>query len=93
MLALAEAVRVRLSRPYLTSRGQLSISTSIGVCVVPCTAENPSEVLRDADAALYAAKAAGKNLVKVFDQEVTSTPDLEVTTASPIHDRAADVRS
>jgi len=92
MLALAEAVRVRLNRPYLTSRGQLSISTSIGVSVVPCTAESPSEVLRDADAALYAAKAAGKNLVKVFDQKIASTPDLAVSPASPNHDRAADVR-
>ncbi len=66
-LALAEKVRDRLNQPYQTSQGRLSASTSVGVRAGSQRNESPSELLRDADLALYAAKAAGKNHVSAFD--------------------------
>lgn len=69
-LALADAVRDRLHQPYHTSRGTLSITASVGVCVAPRVAGSASEVLREADLALYAAKASGKNRVKGFDPTI-----------------------
>jgi diguanylate cyclase (GGDEF)-like protein len=69
-IAFAEAVRDRLNQPYQTSRGRVSISTSVGVRVAPGAQTRSAEVVRDADMALYAAKAGGKDRVEVFDQKV-----------------------
>ncbi|GAA3162700.1 hypothetical protein GCM10010466_62050 [Planomonospora alba] len=66
--ATAEAERVlsAVRAPYTFDGRELYVTTSIGVLAdtAPTTA---SDALRDADLALYAAKAAGKNRVAVFD--------------------------
>jgi len=69
-LAVSQAVREELSQPYVTSRGPLSVTASIGVCLAPRVERSASEILRNADVALYAAKAAGKNCVKIFGQKI-----------------------
>jgi PleD family two-component response regulator len=51
----------------VTSAGELAISVSVGVSLTPRIEKSSSEVLRDADVALYAAKAGGKNQVRVYD--------------------------
>ena len=69
----AEMVRDRLSEPYIVSRGRMTITASVGVCVTPRVEKSSSEVLRDADLALYSAKAAGKNRVRVFDNKLNDS--------------------
>jgi diguanylate cyclase (GGDEF)-like protein len=63
----AERIRESLNRPFVTSAGELAISVSVGVSLTPRIEKSSSEVLRDADVALYAAKAGGKNQVRVYD--------------------------
>ena len=65
---LAEAIRDALNQPFVTASGTMSVSASVGVCVTPRVEQSSSEVLRDADLALYSAKAAGKNRVLSFDK-------------------------
>ncbi|MBX6752106.1 MAG: GGDEF domain-containing protein [Micromonosporaceae bacterium] len=63
----AEMIRQRLNQPFVTSAGEMAISASVGVSLTPRVEKSTSEVLRDADVALYHAKAAGKNQVRTYD--------------------------
>ncbi len=71
-VVLAEQLRQRVatlaSQPGLQAVAslRLSISCSIGVACFPQHAGTPAELIDAADRALYAAKAAGKNCVKLY---------------------------
>ena len=65
-LLLADRIRVAVAThafdlPGLPLAGGLTIS--VGVAAFPEAADNTGELVRAADAALYAAKAAGRNVV------------------------------
>ncbi|GII04196.1 putative bifunctional diguanylate cyclase/phosphodiesterase [Planobispora takensis] len=64
-LAVAERILAAVRAPYHIDGRELYMTTSIGVLAE--TATTATDALRDADLALYAAKAAGKNQVAVFD--------------------------
>lgn len=49
--SIANLIRHRLGEPYRTSGRTLSVSASVGVCVIPRVDQSSSEVLRDADLA------------------------------------------
>ncbi|MBC8504271.1 MAG: sensor domain-containing diguanylate cyclase [Chloroflexi bacterium] len=57
------------SKPVKTDRGELEISISIGVAAVTKLQSNKSNPLGIADEALYAAKSAGKNQIKIVKVE------------------------
>ena len=66
--ALAERLSALLCEPYkLTSDGvQGYVTTSIGAALFPGDGPTPAELLRNADTALYRAKALGKNCSAFF---------------------------
>jgi len=66
----AERIRQSLNRPFATSAGDMTITASVGVSLTPRVEKSSSEVLRDADVALYHAKAAGKNQVRTYGNHV-----------------------
>jgi diguanylate cyclase (GGDEF)-like protein len=70
--ALAEALWRALGSTYTIVGRELFLTTSVGVVVTDARDPplSPSDVLRDADLALYAAKAAGKNRVVVFHPDL-----------------------
>jgi diguanylate cyclase (GGDEF)-like protein len=76
-----------LRRPVLMGEGgkTLSFTASIGVTVGQYG--SPDELLRDADLALYAAKAAGKDRYAVFDASMD--PDAEDRLELEVHLSAA----
>jgi two-component system cell cycle response regulator len=65
--ARAEEIRKAIGqRPVPTSSGPISITLSLGLLLSNEWGKLPAEeLLREADAALYAAKAAGRNCVKI----------------------------
>jgi diguanylate cyclase (GGDEF)-like protein/PAS domain S-box-containing protein len=56
-----------LAEPFSISGAEFHIGASIGVSLFPRDAADADELLRHADAAMYAAKAAGRNGVTVYD--------------------------
>ncbi|APV49113.1 hypothetical protein BWI17_05120 [Betaproteobacteria bacterium GR16-43] len=65
-MQVAEKLRMELAKPYDMSSGKVArISASVGVSLFPQHGEDPEALLRAADAALYAAKREGRNLVRL----------------------------
>ncbi len=62
---LADRLRAAIAEPFGTSAGRHSTTTSVGVAM-SAPGEEPEAVLRDADAALYEAKSAGRARVEFF---------------------------
>ncbi len=64
---VAERIQQELAVPFLLGGTEAFTSASIGITVGPAGYSQPDEMLRDADAAMYAAKAGGKARYEVFD--------------------------
>ncbi|WP_203702395.1 GGDEF domain-containing protein [Asanoa iriomotensis] len=82
--AVAEQARVRLSQPFPTAYGTVTIGTSIGIKADAQASHDTSEALRDADLALYAAKAAGRNRLMVFAPALRGGPADQRSTGQPV---------
>jgi diguanylate cyclase (GGDEF)-like protein len=64
-LAVSRKLVVQLAKPYKIKKKSLEISVSIGIAIYPKHGVNAEELLRSADKAMYRAKAAGKNDVRL----------------------------
>jgi diguanylate cyclase (GGDEF)-like protein/PAS domain S-box-containing protein len=65
---VAGRVAEALAVPHAVNGTFLPGSASVGIVLVDQSYDDPSAVLRDADAAMYAAKQAGKSRTQVFDR-------------------------
>jgi len=64
---VAERIKQELTLPFNLSGHQVFTSASIGVVLSSQTQSWPDDILRDADLAMYHAKALGKARYEVFD--------------------------
>ncbi len=76
-LAVAERLRVALHRPYTLDDDRFDLTASVGVALAPTTELGDDTLLRQADIALYSAKARGRNRVEVFDADLSVAVELE----------------
>ena len=67
---LAQGIIDSLSRPYTISGTAVSIGASIGIVTSDYDDRTSDDLMRDADLALYAAKAAGKGCFRFFAPEM-----------------------
>jgi diguanylate cyclase (GGDEF)-like protein len=70
--AWAEQVRLTVRQPYRVGDQDMFISTSVGLFNTASEKRppTPAEALRDADLALYASKAAGRDRVAIFHPQL-----------------------
>ena len=61
-----------VSRPYRVAEHDLQLTASIGIVLYPGNGTDQHELLRNADAAMYHAKNAGKNGYSFFDVSMNS---------------------
>ncbi len=64
---VAERIRDVLSQPFLLAGQDYYLTTSIGIAFGTSDYNQPSDLLRDADTAMYEAKAGGRNRWVVFE--------------------------
>jgi diguanylate cyclase (GGDEF)-like protein/PAS domain S-box-containing protein len=64
----AERIRERLATPFNLSGHEVFISASIGIALNQTAAEEPDELLRNADTAMYRAKDQGRGCFELFDK-------------------------
>jgi diguanylate cyclase (GGDEF)-like protein len=67
---LADAVIQDLSRPYMIEGSHVSIGASVGIALAPDHGANADALIRNADLALYAAKADGKGVHRFYGPEM-----------------------
>mgnify|MGYP002654420481 CR=1 FL=1 len=73
--AIAKALIESVSRPYLIERTQVSIGVSVGIAVAPDDGRTDMDMTRNADLALYAAKAAGRGVHRFYDGTMHAAAD------------------
>lgn len=75
-LEVADRILEALREPFVYRRGKLSCRGSIGFAMAPEHGTDPQELLKNADIALYRAKAAGRGIAVQYDvamREATET--------------------
>jgi diguanylate cyclase (GGDEF)-like protein/PAS domain S-box-containing protein len=77
-LELAKRLQEMFLEPFRANDTDITSSASIGICYSAARHETPDDVIRDADLAMYKAKAAGKAQHAVFDLSLhdRATADL-----------------
>lgn len=68
--ALAERLQAALAGDIEIQGQQVRIGLSVGVAIFPTDAADAESLLRNADAALYRAKAEGRGTVRFFDRDM-----------------------
>ena len=68
--SLAERLVTMLSRPYLVERQTAVIGASVGIAMAPQHGIDPMSLVQAADLALVQAKAEGKGVVRIFNEEL-----------------------
>ncbi|MGZ9159719.1 MAG: putative bifunctional diguanylate cyclase/phosphodiesterase [Candidatus Limnocylindrales bacterium] len=66
-MAVAQRIIDALQLPFLIAGQDISVGGSIGIAVAHGMGESAGEMLRNADVAMYTAKAGGKGRAAVFD--------------------------
>jgi len=69
-VAVAERVITALAEPMRIAGKELYTSASIGIALVDGRYRSPEELLRDADVAMYRAKATGRQRYAIFDEHL-----------------------
>jgi diguanylate cyclase (GGDEF)-like protein len=70
LAVLAQRLIDVVSDPYVTEGHVLTVGTTIGIAVAPTDGEDADRLLRNADLALYRAKADGKSTFRFFEPEM-----------------------
>ena len=64
---LADAIDVALLEPFVLDGGEYFLTTAIGIAMSDSETTDPDSLVRDADAAMYAAKGRGPGRRAIFD--------------------------
>jgi diguanylate cyclase (GGDEF)-like protein/PAS domain S-box-containing protein len=67
-LAVAERIRVELSRPFPLIGHSHNLSASIGIAILPQETTTGQEVLLQADSAMYRAKDEGRDAIRFYEE-------------------------
>jgi diguanylate cyclase (GGDEF)-like protein/PAS domain S-box-containing protein len=64
---LSQRVLAALAQPFSLGRQNVRISGSVGVAMFPLDAANPTDLIKNADMALYRGKAEGRGLARFYE--------------------------
>ena len=89
--ATLNRIRASVAEPVVLEGRTLYITCSMGVATYPADSENPETLVRNADAAMYKAKDAGRDNVQFYTSEMNARIHERLTLQQEI--RNAIVRS
>ncbi len=88
---IAERIGRAMTAPFNLANQEVFISVSIGITLNNSAYTQTEELLRDADTAMYRAKAAGRNRYEIFNRQMHSAAIERLELESDLH-RALDAQ-
>ena len=80
LIPVIEKIRTTIAEPFETNRQWVTVTTSMGIAIFPEDGGDPESLMRSADAAMYAAKQAGRNGFKFHSQSGPSQTCISIPT-------------
>ncbi|MBJ6725107.1 putative bifunctional diguanylate cyclase/phosphodiesterase [Geomesophilobacter sediminis] len=74
-----------ISMPYSLEGREVFVSTSIGISLYPFDATSASDLIRNADGAMYQAKEEGRNGYQIYDESMNSRALERIILESKLH--------
>ncbi len=65
---IAEKILMRLREPIDLGREKITATVSIGITLAPDDANNPTDLMKNADIAMYKAKESGRNAYSIYHE-------------------------
>jgi diguanylate cyclase (GGDEF)-like protein/PAS domain S-box-containing protein len=81
---VAERLRAEIAQPLVVDGAELFVTASIGIAVADRAGITTTDLLRDADAAMYRAKARGRDCVEVFSPGTHDATVLTLRTTNEL---------
>lgn len=75
LVDFVDGVRRVFEHPTQVGTRSFRVTASIGVAIYPDDGETPSQLLKNADAAMYLAKTAGRDAARYFDRAIARAAD------------------
>ncbi len=69
---LAGRVTASVREPFRVDGDEISVGVSVGIAMAPVNGTRPDQILRNADLALYRAKADGRSVFRFFESQMDS---------------------
>ena len=79
VVAVADHIIEALKAPVVINQQEVSTGVSIGISMYPQNGQTPEELMRNADAAMYMAKASGKNCFAFYTSDLTVSAIQKIT--------------
>jgi diguanylate cyclase (GGDEF)-like protein len=70
---VAERIKAELSKPFVLRGQEIFTSASMGIALYSPGYEQPEDLIRDADTAMYRAKVRGKSCYEIFDSQMRAS--------------------
>jgi len=83
--ATAEKIRLAMREPFEINGQHYKISVSIGVVMFEGHEQEPEELLKRADIAMYQAKESGRNAIRFFDKIIEMQLNRQVVLEADLH--------
>lgn len=82
---VTEAVRTSMATPFVFREERVSVTLSIGIALYPDDGNDPDALLHEADQALYASKAAGRDRATYFSAALREKADERRRLVADLH--------
>ncbi|WP_072804987.1 putative bifunctional diguanylate cyclase/phosphodiesterase [Rhodococcoides yunnanense] len=87
--ALAQAVIDRIAEPFALSAAATYVTASVGIATADNRSNDLDEVIREADIAMYQAKAHGASRFSIFDESLRASSTAAIETATALRGAVA----
>jgi len=82
---VARRILESISLPYSLEGQEVFVSTSIGISLYPYDASTASDLIRNADGAMYQAKEQGRNGYQIYDESMNAKVLERIVLESQLH--------
>ncbi len=77
-LVVAKKIQRELNKPYVLNGTPMHFTPSIGISVYPDHNLSATELIQQADTAMYRSKSSGKNAISFFNREMQKAADYRI---------------